>query len=212
MQQKKILIISAMAEEMLPLTKYLSYEKILTPGDIVDHGNFVFAVSSIGKVAAAMTLTKVLEQYPIDAIINIGLAGSLSPHLTFGDVVMVEHTVEHDGLIEGDDEAQKRLYPLFQLTTIEHPELKRWVLVTGDQFINSWSIREALRAKGGQLVDMEGAALAKVAYHYQIPLIALKVISDHADESAGDDFETNLHAGERVVKHLPFILGFLSAK
>lgn len=59
---------------------------------------------------------------------------------------------------------------------------------------------------------MEGAALAKVAYHYQIPLIALKVISDHADESAGDDFETNLHAGERVVKHLPFILGFLSAK
>jgi hypothetical protein len=38
---------------------------------------------------------------------------------------MVEHTVEHDGLIEGDTEAQKRLYPLFQLTTVEHPELKR---------------------------------------------------------------------------------------
>jgi nucleoside phosphorylase len=57
---------------------------------------------------------------------------------------------------------------------------------------------------------MEGAALAKVAHHYQIPLIALKVISDHADESASDDFETNLHAGERVVKHLLFLLGFLS--
>lgn len=72
-----------------------------------------------------MMLTKVLEQFEVSAIVNIGLAGSLSPHLTFGDVVMVEHTVEHDGLIEGDDEAQKRLYPLFQLTTIEHPELKR---------------------------------------------------------------------------------------
>lgn len=56
---------------------------------------------------------------------------------------------------------------------------------------------------------MEGAALAKVAHHYQIPLIALKVISDHANESAGDDFETNLHTGERVVKHLPFILNTL---
>lgn len=47
-----------------------------------------------------MTLTKVLEQYPIDTIINIGLAGSLSPHLNFGDVVAVVDTVEHDGLIE----------------------------------------------------------------------------------------------------------------
>lgn len=100
MHHKKILIISAMAEEMLPLTKYLSYEKALKAGDIVEHGNYVFAVSSIGKVAAAMTLTKVLEQYPIDTIINIGLAGSLSPHLEFGDVVVVKHTIEHDGLIE----------------------------------------------------------------------------------------------------------------
>ena len=89
-----------MAEEMLPLTKYLSYEKVLAPGDIVEHGNFVFAVSSIGKVSAAMTLTKVLEQYPIDSIVNIGLAGSLSSHLEFGDVVVVQHTVEHDGFIE----------------------------------------------------------------------------------------------------------------
>ncbi len=76
--------------------------------------------------------------------------------------------------------------------------------------MHSGSVRETLQTKGGQLVDMEGAALAKVAHHYQIPLIALKVISDHADESASNDFENNLHAGERVVKHLPFILGFLA--
>lgn len=155
MHHKKLLIISAMAEEMLPLTKYLSYEKILAPGDIVEHGNFVFAVSSIGKVSAAMTLTKVLEQYSIDTIINIGLAGNLSPHLEFGDVVIVTHTVEHDGLIEGDEEAQKRLYPLFDLVTVEHPELKYGTLVSGDQFIASGTTREALQAKGGQLVDME---------------------------------------------------------
>lgn len=198
-----------MAEEMLPLTKYFSYEKPLKAGDIVEHGNYIFTVSSIGKVAAAMTLTKVLEQYPIDIIINIGLAGSLTPHLEFGDVVVVKHTIEHDGLIEGDDEAQKRLYPLFNLLTIEHPELKSGVLVTGDQFVASGSTREALQAKGGQLVDMEGAALAKVAHHYQKPLILLKIISDNADEEAGENFFQNLHAGERVVKHLPFILDFI---
>lgn len=208
---KKILIISAMAEEMLPVTQFLGLEKTMKVGDILEFQNYIFAISSIGKVSAALTLSQCLERHKeISSIINIGLAGSLSTHLTFGDVVIVEHTVEHDGVIEGDDEAQKRLYPLFSLTTIEHPELKRWILVTGDQFVNSNTTKESLQIKGGQLVDMEWAALAKVAHHYQIPLIILKVISDHADDSAGEDFETHLHAGERVVKHLPFLLEFIA--
>lgn len=152
---KKGLIISAMAEEMLPITAYFGYTKVLSAGDIIEQGNNVFAVSSIGKVSSTMTLTKILERHDIAWIMNIGLAGSLSPHLDFGDVVVVEHTVEHDGLIEGDEEAQKRLYPLFDLVTVEHPELKRGVLVTGDQFVASGSTRESLQAKGGQLVDME---------------------------------------------------------
>ena len=209
MHHKKILIISAMEEEMQPITKYLSYEKILSRGEIVEHGNFVFAVSSIGKVAAAMTLTKVLEQYSIDVIINIGLAGSLSPHIEFGDVVIVEKTVEHDGYVEWLPETQARLYPLFDLITVEHPELKRGILVTGDQFVASGTMRESLQAKGGQLVDMEWAALAKVAHHYEKPLIVLKVISDNADEHARENFEENLHAGERVLEHFPFILDFI---
>ena len=87
-----------MAEEMLPLTKYLSYEKSWKP-----------AISSTRQLCLCRELdrqsrcrddtTKVLEQYPIDAIINIGLAGSLTTHLEFGDVVVVKHTIEHDGLM-----------------------------------------------------------------------------------------------------------------
>lgn len=199
-----------MAEEMLPITKFLGYEKALSVGDIVDYEDYVFAVSSIGKVASAMTLTKVLERHDIAWIINVWLAGSLSPHLTYGDVVLVENTVEHDGFIEGDMEAQARLYPLFDLLTIEHPELKRGVLVTGDQFVASGSTRESLQAKGGQLVDMEWAAIAKVAHHYALPLVVLKIISDHANESAQHDFEMNLHVWEKVVEHLPFLLEFLT--
>jgi adenosylhomocysteine nucleosidase len=121
----KILIISALAEEMAPITQYLGLAQTMKVGDIIEHEGYIFAVSSVGKVSAAMMLTKVLEKYDIKSIINIGLAGSLSPHLAFGDVVIAEHTVEHDGIIEGDDEAQKRIYPLFALTTVEHPELKR---------------------------------------------------------------------------------------
>lgn len=137
MQHRKILIISAMAEEMLPITKYLGYEKSLSVGDIIEHENYIFAVSSIGKVSATMALTKALERYDIEWIINIGLAGSLSPHLTFGDVVLVDKTVEHDGFMEGDNESQSRIYPLYKLVTVTHPELKEGMLVTGDQFVAS---------------------------------------------------------------------------
>lgn len=79
----KILIISALAEEMAPITRSLGLTQVLQAGDIVEHENSIFAVSAVGKVSAAMMLTKVLERHTISAIINIGLAGSLSPHLTF---------------------------------------------------------------------------------------------------------------------------------
>ncbi len=79
----KILIISALAEEMAPITHSLGLSQMMNVGEIVEHGNYIFAISSVGKVSAAMMLTKVLEKYTITTIINIGLAGSLSPHLTF---------------------------------------------------------------------------------------------------------------------------------
>ncbi len=68
---KKILIISALAEEMAPITHSLGLSQTMKVGDIMEHENYVFAISSVGKVSAAMMLTKVLEQYPIDTIINI---------------------------------------------------------------------------------------------------------------------------------------------
>ncbi len=176
---------------------------------MVVFGDYIFALSGIGKVAAAMTLTKILEQHRVDIIINIGLAGSLSPHLCFGDVVVATKTIEHDGYFENMPETQNRLYPLFDLITVEHPELKQGVLVTGDQFITTESMRESLQVRGGQLVDMEGAALAKVAHHYAVSLLVLKIISDNANSSAEEDFEKNLHAGKRVIEHLPFILDFI---
>lgn len=80
---KKILIISALTEEMLPITQSLGCTQPIKVGEIVEYKNFIFAISSVGKVSAAMMLTKVLERYEISSIINIGLAGSLSPHLTF---------------------------------------------------------------------------------------------------------------------------------
>ena len=45
--------------------------------EVVTEGNFYYLKTGIGKVNAASSLTKFLEQYDVDCIINIGLAGSV---------------------------------------------------------------------------------------------------------------------------------------
>lgn len=44
---KKILIISALAEEMLPITQYLELSQTMKVGEIVEHENYIFAISSV---------------------------------------------------------------------------------------------------------------------------------------------------------------------
>ena len=47
---------------------------------------------------------------------------------------------------------------------------------------------------------MEAYALAKVCYHYDIPFISFKYITDGADEQAHEDWEVNLSDGIKVFK------------
>ena len=52
----------------------------------------------------------------------------------------------------------------------------------------------------GEVVDMEAYALAKVCYHFNIPFISFKYITDGADEQSHEDWEKNLADGIMVFK------------
>ena len=60
----------------------------------------------------------------------------------------------------------------------------------------------------GEVVDMEAYALAKGCYHYDVPFISFKYITDGADEQAHEDWEENLADGIKVFKEK--VLAFLS--
>lgn len=61
----------------------------------------VVANTGIGKVNAAMTTTLLVERFAPRRVIFTGVAGSLSPELGPGDLLLATHTVQHDaGIVE----------------------------------------------------------------------------------------------------------------
>jgi len=83
---------------------------------------------------------------------------------------------------------------------IQSPRVVAGVVASGDQFIADQAAVERLRTEipGLQCVEMEGAAVAQVAYEHQIPSVVVRTISDKADHSAALDFPRFV---DRVASH-----------
>ncbi|WP_040522277.1 nucleosidase [Gordonia araii] len=140
--------------------------------------------TGLGKVTAAMSLARVLTQAqhgvvaPVSAIVNIGTAGAL--HDRHAGLFVPSRVTEHDL----DADVLRDLgYPT--ASSWEIPDGDGTVLATGDSFISD-SSRRAQLARIADLVDMEGAAVARVAAEFGVPLRLVKVVSDTADETAVD--------------------------
>lgn len=99
---KPIAIVSAMHEELSAVLGRLPDEqKVVVAGREVWsghwHGHAVLAVlARIGKVAAATTVTMLIERFGVDAVVFTGVAGGLGPGVAVGDVVVGDGFLQHD--------------------------------------------------------------------------------------------------------------------
>lgn len=84
---------------------------------------------------------------------------------------------------------------------IAQPEIYSGLIASGDQFISSENKLQELRTvlPGLLAVEMEGAAVAQVAYEYNLPFIVIRVISDKANDNSLIDFPRFI---EKVASHL----------
>lgn len=207
-------IIGAMDEEVAKVKEHMEEVKVTTKASMYFYegklnGQEVVVVrSGIGKVNAAVCAQILADTFNVDAMINTGIAGSLNAKIDIGDIVLSTDALEHDM------DAVAFGYPLGQIPRMEtlsfeadahlravakeacetvNPEVTVFQgrVVSGDQFISDKAKKDWLIENfAGYCTEMEGAAIAHVAYLNQIPFLIIRAISDKADDSASVDYPT----------------------
>lgn len=222
-------IVTAMKEEAdliikkfgLKETKSLKNIKIFEWTRVWDdwEENLVLVLWWIWKIQAAIATTYLLENYSIDKIINIWIAGNLTGNdLKVWDVVLPNTFIQQDMYLpfewEHLDYAKKPIF--LEYAIWENYDLQKfwlilnWVCVTGDEFVDKEERISKLRVDfWADICEMEAFAILTTAREYGIldKCIVIKAISDWADNKAKDAHMNNLEfAMENSIAILEFVL------
>lgn len=204
-------IICAMEEEIKALRAQLTNANeenianmIFYSGQINDH-EVVLVRAGIGKVQAGVTTAFLIENFKVDAVINSGSAGGIGTGLAVGDLVLSTGAAYHDAsatvfgykpgqlpqqpqIFEAD---QELLQAVSEAASQAGLQVKPGLIVTGDQFVSSQAQIAAIKKIYPQALccEMEGAAVAQVAYQFDKPFLIVRAMSDVGDEDAGQSFD-----------------------
>jgi adenosylhomocysteine nucleosidase len=206
-------IIGAMKEEISAIKATIRNLNVIEhatrtfyQGTIHNHG-VVLVQAGIGKVNAAITTTLLVEQFNVNSIINIGVAGGQNG-VHHKDIIISESTLYHDadvtkfgsyvaGQIPGEEpefRSDKSLVNLAEqaLKKLSFP-YKKGRIASGDQFVYESTKIEKVNNLYTNIyaIDMESASIAHVANTFKKPCLIIRSISDVLDdETQATDFNT----------------------
>ncbi|ERK12314.1 MAG: 5'-methylthioadenosine/S-adenosylhomocysteine nucleosidase [Pantoea sp.] len=161
--------------------------------------------SGIGKTAAALGTTLLLELCKPDVVINTGSAGGLAPTLKVGDIVVSDEVRYHDADVTafGYEPGQMAGCPAAFIAddkliaaaeqVIKQLDLNavRGLVVSGDAFINGAEPLARIRHTFPQAiaVEMEATAIGHVCHQFKVPFVVVRAISDVADQESHLSFD-----------------------
>ena len=205
-------IICAMEEELSPIKEIMTLEETKTKAKMeffkgkLKNLDVVLVVSGIGKVNAAVCAQILSDDYKVTHLINVGVAGGIKQDINPLDVVIATSLIQHDmdvtafGMKKGEiprfETSQFKTDPI--LTNLAYNfsrENKGYtthqgIIVSGDEFISSKDRILSLEAEfNASACEMEGAAIAQVAYLNDLPFTVIRAISDNAATGATMDYE-----------------------
>lgn len=169
-----------------------------TPFGIYEKGDFGIIKTGVSKTLAAAGTQFGIDNFETKRWINVGLCGSLNDKFDFGEVVAVSECRFHDLDVRGLTKDCKigQISPemkyIYQLKTGVKDGLEEGKCITGDIFVTDRSKFDEIMAEySPDLVEMELTAIAQVMdMNGQLnKLSSLKVVSDKANDNAGNDFE-----------------------
>lgn len=222
-------IVTAMKEEAdliikkfdLKETKSLKNIKIFEWTRVWDdwEENIVLVLWWIWKIQAAIATTYLLENYSVDKLINIWIAGNLTGNdLKVWDVLLPNTFIQQDMYLPFEwshlDYAKKPIF--LEYAIWENYDLQKfwlilnWVCATWDEFVDNRDRMLELRNDfWADICEMEAFAILTTAREYGIldKCIVIKAISDWADNEAKDAHMNNLEfAMENSIAILEFVL------
>ncbi len=166
----------------------------------------VLLQSGIGKVAASIGTTLLIECFKPDAIINTGSAGGFDSSLNLGDVVISSEVRHHDaditafgyemGQMAGQPAAfiaDSKLIKLTEqaLANMADTHAVHGLICTGDAFICTPEKQAVIRQHFPNViaVEMEASAIAQTCHQFQVPFVVVRAISDVADKESPMSFD-----------------------
>lgn len=205
-------IIGAMDEELEILLKELKPERKEIKAQMEFNSgklwnrDVVIVRSGIGKVNASVCAQILVDDFNVDNIINIGIAGGTAENVMPGDVVIADSLVQHDmdATFFGDKLGQIPRLDTYDFKCDEvlvkkakdaccnFTQSKYFVgrIVTGDQFIDKSEKLRWLSEKFSALAcEMEGGSIAQVCYLNHIPFVIIRSISDNGSTGVHMDYE-----------------------
>ncbi|GAB0157792.1 5'-nucleosidase [Chryseobacterium sp. Alg-005] len=167
-------------------------------GKVFDEKNKL--ITGIGKVNAAIELTKEIHIRKPKLIVNLGSAGS--KNFRKGEVICCTKFIQRDMDVRG---LGFHLYetPLSGIPPVLEygltmDNLKEGICGSGDSFEMNHAETDY------NIVDMEAYPLALIAKKENIPFLCLKYISDDAGSDAADDWSVQVHLAAEAFKTILF--------
>jgi 5'-methylthioadenosine/S-adenosylhomocysteine nucleosidase len=204
-------IIGSMDAEIEQYTQQATYCQTTQWNDFLFHKvqlfskDVVIIKSGVGKVCAAMVCERLIDAYHPRAIIFTGVAGALNPDLEIGDVVVSRDCMQHDldvqalGFARGTIPytqyrvfvASEKLRKLALAAQLRGNKIVEGRILTGDQFLTQKEASDhtyLVEELKGDVIEMEGGAIAQVCTLTKTPFLIVRTVSDKADSTAGADF------------------------
>ena len=210
---KKLGIIGAMAVEVESLKAEMKNLTVVHKAGMEFYDGVleglpaVVVQCGVGKVNAAMCAQVLCDCFSVTHLVNTGIAGSLCAELDIGDLLISSDAMYHDfdvrhfgyemgqvpGLTVTSFPADTQMIALAQAAAeAVHPgHCRMGRVASGDIFVAEKETKAKIIENTQALcTEMEGAAIAHVAYRNQLPFVILRAISDKADDSVDMDYPT----------------------
>lgn len=172
----------------------------------------------IGTQAATLNTHLAISHFEPDLMISAGTAGAFHEKgAQIGDVYLSHpYVIFHDRRVDipGWKEMGVGRFPVVDVSRLASQlNLKCGVITTSNSLDMTETDEEMIRRNGGEIKEMEAAAVAWVAALHQVPFFGIKAVTDLVDvpHATVEQFQQNLHlAVDNLTKATVKVIGAIN--